>query len=422
MVSTLKRSEFVKLFEGTEVDVAGFSEETWQGLEGAGVNRRELLRVAGADGVVREPEEIRRLFELVDSFDHNGDAQSIDVSRSAADAGRPALTPAGTIFTALASSRRAAFKVEINEFVARYAQGEIDLKALSAEQIDRLRELGIDVQRLQRTGSSGGLVDTEQRLQRLFMIIDTLDTNGDAHSVDITKAAPLGSDPSQAELTAAGEAIAILSSVYRPYEQGFVEYEDLTRAALAGEPPPEPVDLAVKHFVQPDATSCYYTAVRMLRNFDKKAEAELEDKDVAHYMARIEDKAGAVAGRRSDFVAGRTYIDSCLDAGRPVVVGLSHSARGYNLDKVTDHFIIITGRGVDEEGRVFYSYNDSATAGEHKRGRLYVDADSSMLFRPGFADSTNPFFRLDYQVTQLRTYADQPFEQVTGQAAAPSPE
>jgi len=52
---------------------------------------------------------------------------------------------------------------------------------------------------------------------------------------------------------------------------------------------------------------------------------------------------------------------------------------------VTDHFVLITGRGTDAQGRQFYSYNDPSVmdAGQGKNNRFYVDPGSGNLVHEG---------------------------------------
>jgi hypothetical protein len=87
--------------------------------------------------------------------------------------------------------------------------------------------------------------------------------------------------------------------------------------------------------------------------------------------------------------AGREYIDGQLDRGRPVAVGVSHKDAAYNVDQLTDHFVLITGRGVDEQGRTFYTFHDPGTRradvgpDTNPNNRFYVDDSTGMMYRPG---------------------------------------
>ena len=52
---------------------------------------------------------------------------------------------------------------------------------------------------------------------------------------------------------------------------------------------------------------------------------------------------------------GIELIDQHLEAGMPIIVGVDYKSGSANFDKITDHWIVIIARGVDENG-VFYRY------------------------------------------------------------------
>ena len=63
--------------------------------------------------------------------------------------------------------------------------------------------------------------------------------------------------------------------------------------------------------------------------------------------------------KRAGYQRGLQLINAALDAGKPVVVGVDHSAGARNVDGVTDHFIVIAGRITDiRTGAVSYRYFD----------------------------------------------------------------
>ncbi len=482
MSSNVKRSEFLDRFAGTELDVSSFSEATWEYLEAAGLKRSRLLKIAGRDGIIRDRAELQQLYQVIDSFDRNGRSSSFVLAQPTRSGTAGALTPAGKIFTKLVNERRASERIDKKAFVARFEQGEIDLRKLTPEQQARLSALGLDLKGLKKAADGDGCFASRQRLQSLFELIEAkLDRNGDSATIDTTGPAPLGTPSAQAPKSKAGEAIDILASLNTPYEQGFRSYDNLERAAtvreeqglvsfdnleraaiaeeeqglasfdnlertameqeeqgvplygLAVTTQEKPIsvpDLKVAHITQPDATACYLTSEAMIRKFSRKAGSmlnkETKDKSQAHHMGRVDSGQGAVAGRKRDFEAGRKYIDACLTRGRPVLVGVSHKGllqmkEAYNFDKLTDHFIVIIGAGVDAEGRIYYTYHDPGTSGKYKTARLYVDKDTDMLFRPGFPDATGGR-RHQYQATQVRTYRDIPFEDITGQNPTKRPE
>lgn len=56
----------------------------------------------------------------------------------------------------------------------------------------------------------------------------------------------------------------------------------------------------------------------------------------------------------------KTYIDGQLSVKKPVIVGVSARDEAYNVDKITDHFVTITGKRI-KNGKVQYRYHDPGT-------------------------------------------------------------
>lgn len=54
-------------------------------------------------------------------------------------------------------------------------------------------------------------------------------------------------------------------------------------------------------------------------------------------------------------------IDANLDAGKPVVLGVDYKAGSNGGANGTDHWICITGKTIDDQGKVSYSANDPGT-------------------------------------------------------------
>ncbi len=58
------------------------------------------------------------------------------------------------------------------------------------------------------------------------------------------------------------------------------------------------------------------------------------------------------------------------------------------MDGITDHFVVVTGRGVDAQGRTYYQFHDPATRNESRgrdtnpSNRFYVDERTGGLYRP----------------------------------------
>ncbi|MBI3185501.1 MAG: C39 family peptidase [Myxococcales bacterium] len=69
-------------------------------------------------------------------------------------------------------------------------------------------------------------------------------------------------------------------------------------------------------------------------------------------------------------------IDSNLEQGRPVVVGVDYKPGSAGGARGTDHWICITSKGVDDRGRTYYSANDPGTG---KVITLYPDTKGRLL-------------------------------------------
>jgi hypothetical protein len=99
----------------------------------------------------------------------------------------------------------------------------------------------------------------------------------------------------------------------------------------------------------------------------------------------------------------RSLIDGDLDAGKPVIVGVNRpGGSNKNRDGVTDHWIVITGKGVDEQGREYYTFNDPGRRNEadgsdsNPANRLYVDEKTGELYSVDAAGERR------YEVTAVR--------------------
>lgn len=103
-------------------------------------------------------------------------------------------------------------------------------------------------------------------------------------------------------------------------------------------------------------------------------------------VARGELADGRVITNRADTQRARNYIDSELGKGRPVVAGFSLFDSNYNRDGITDHFIMVTGKGVDRNG-TYYTTQDplGKDAKQASSRRMYVDPKSGNLIGEGLA-------------------------------------
>ncbi len=165
-----------------------------------------------------------------------------------------------------------------------------------------------------------------------------------------------------------------------------------TREAQAAQPAGRPREASAPApwVSQYDATqveragpvACY----RACREMSRQAGVNVSDSTTNRIqVATGEDSKGRVTTTPESVARGRAAIDRELAAGRPVTVGVSAFDSDYNRDKVTDHFVLITGRGTDRRGREFYTYNDpvARSADQGTQHRFYVDPKSGNLHQDG---------------------------------------
>ncbi|MCC6332685.1 MAG: hypothetical protein IT380_01700 [Myxococcales bacterium] len=78
---------------------------------------------------------------------------------------------------------------------------------------------------------------------------------------------------------------------------------------------------------------------------------------------------------------------------------------GHN-EGITDHFVTISGRGVDDQGHLFYDFRDPGDGGALHR--FYVDENTGQLFKEAAAGRARFAIDYAYQLTQVRTWATMP--------------
>lgn len=152
---------------------------------------------------------------------------------------------------------------------------------------------------------------------------------------------------------------------------------------------------------RPGNDACYRAVATMAGQVGVRVPASTENRI---QVATGEDRQGRVTTTRDRTEAARRHIDSELARGRPAVVGVSHKDANYNRDKITDHYVLVNGRGVDEQGRTYYTYLDPATTHRNvgdnpARNRLYVDPSTGNLYRPGA--STGPVVGRRYEMSMV---------------------
>lgn len=162
----------------------------------------------------------------------------------------------------------------------------------------------------------------------------------------------------------------------------------------------------------PGDVSCFAASVAMAQTV-KGVTVLGPDKRIQ--VALSEDASGGITADKAKAAEGVAYIVSELLAGRAVVVGVSHKnpsstgGRNYNADKITDHFVCITGFGTDGSGR-FFTFHEPGTSHAQwgpdtvPTNRFRVDAATSMLVRNGTVATGSTYHRR-LQVSMVRTNA-----------------
>lgn len=102
-------------------------------------------------------------------------------------------------------------------------------------------------------------------------------------------------------------------------------------------------------------------------------------------------------------------LNNHINGNRPIIVGINHSV-GHpgNLDKTTDHFVVVVGRGYDVvEDQYYYTYIETAYGSEnhvkacdYQENRLYYDK-SKQTFRDESPYDPRRNNRI-YTLTQVR--------------------
>lgn len=210
-----------------------------------------------------------------------------------------------------------------------------------------------------------------------------------------------GAGGADEDSTKAGDVIAglTISGLVHVDEQQPRSYENALGAmqAPAGA---RAVSIPFRHYVMRGRTDCMYRVGDLIRSGPKGR--NISTSGQGSWLATRDDSSGRIAAARDDLVAARRYIDAMLDRGELVGVGVARKGgANLNFDDITDHYVTVVGRGTDEQGRLYYSYADSAKT---YVGRFYVDPRTELLFAPRDAEYT--VGNGGYQVTHVRAFAE----------------
>jgi hypothetical protein len=160
------------------------------------------------------------------------------------------------------------------------------------------------------------------------------------------------------------------------------------------------------HGYTPSGTACFWAARSMAAAGGAHVPRGLGN---GTQIATRLDNNGDVSVNAAKAKQATAYINSELDAGRPVVVGVAHAGPSHN-GGLADHFVTITGRGTDTNGNTYYTFNDPGTksaalgADTRAQNRFYVDSQTGGLYRNG--TGTRGVVNMNYNVTWVGKSAE----------------
>ncbi|MFT3738450.1 MAG: hypothetical protein QM786_06805 [Breznakibacter sp.] len=126
---------------------------------------------------------------------------------------------------------------------------------------------------------------------------------------------------------------------------------------------------------------CYKACVAIMKNYD------------ANYEEQSNMWALATTGANDGFYIHKECyekaikaLDDLLEKGIPVIVGINYLDVGGNFDSVTNHWVIINGRGSDPKG-VYYTYYEVA---QTKELGISTDRNRFHFTSGGYLEGINP--------------------------------
>lgn len=426
--STVSRTTFVRDLSGVAIDPS--SAPLARALTAAGVDPAQLTAIAGKDGKISGSTELGKLYGLVDGFDKNGSGTSFQArdaggTLTTSGAAHEALKTEVASLRALANASPTGAQLNKNLGVGTAKNPAIDTHAMSPELTGALSKAGVSEADFKAAAGPDGRFTSKGDYARLHGLLDRADGAVDGKATGKTRDATTGAlsdTPVGALTTALGNETtrnAALPENAQPGTKSAPTQPALTVAADAttvDAKDQKPVSVTVPYINQfslyPDdpakgGKACFEAATKQTTQSlaTSKTAGKLAGADEAIQVAYAEDGNGRTATNPTQARVAREYIDTQLDKGRPAMVGVSYSDDAYNTDKMTDHFITISGRGYDADGKVYYTFKDPGAGGAYAEGKLYVDQATGKLFKEG--DKKGGYVQnADYEVTQVRTYTD----------------
>lgn len=163
----------------------------------------------------------------------------------------------------------------------------------------------------------------------------------------------------------------------------------------------QPTDRSDKELCDPEkfvgygtSQDCYTGCEQILRNYgltnygSSTAVFQLLDKD--------SNKSGLMLYEKAI-----DCIDRHLNYNRPIIVGIDYEVGSGNHDGITDHFVVITGRGYDSSTNLYYyTYMETGVTGNEG----YDTYTNRLISNPSTKDfyDSNPKIGPRYDVTHVR--------------------
>lgn len=145
--------------------------------------------------------------------------------------------------------------------------------------------------------------------------------------------------------------------------------------------------------------ACWKACKDILSNFNVEG-GDLEDNKALYQIASESNNKLVIDSEIAK--KGINYLNEQLENDKPILVGVDHTYKykgGFNNDLTTDHFVVIIGKGCDNN-KPYYLFYDVGTSyidkGASDENRLYVKDDYSLH------GSTKYTSKHKYTVSQIR--------------------
>jgi hypothetical protein len=135
-------------------------------------------------------------------------------------------------------------------------------------------------------------------------------------------------------------------------------------------------------FQTQETGECYKACVAIMKNFDSNYTEQ-------YNLWALATKNGTTSNfyiHKECYEKAIVALNNLLENGNPVIVGVNYLDVGGNFDGVTNHWVVINGRGTDSKG-VYYTYYEVAQSSDlgtsTERNRFYFTSD-------GYLEALNP--------------------------------